>query len=125
LTPFQDGLIGPDGNAIQYESIVSGNDDRLVAVLDTGFTFAQVPRKVSDAIYGRVPGAKYDTISEMWLIPCDIEVNVTFMFGGVAFPVHPLDTSDDNFNAKDSAGNHVCQGAVSASTSAPTSQDSF
>lgn len=51
------------------------------------FTFPQVPRKVSDAIYGRVQGAEYDTKTEMWLIPCDMEVNVTLKFGGVEFPL--------------------------------------
>jgi hypothetical protein len=79
----KDGLLGPDGQVIPYDTIVHGTDGRLVAVLDSGFTFPQVPRTVSDAIYGRVPGAEFDTDSQMWLIPCDIEVNLTFVFGGV------------------------------------------
>ena len=47
----------------------------------------------------------------IWQLPCDIEVNVTFKFGGVAFPVNPLDTTVD-LNATDNDGNRICFGAV-------------
>jgi hypothetical protein len=113
ITLDKDGIIGPDGQVIQHNTIVHGVDGHLVAVLDSGFTFPQVPRSVSDAIYGRVPGASYDTGQEIWMIPCDIEVNLTFSIGGVKFPVHPLDVSNDDFNTVDSSGNHVCLGSVS------------
>ncbi|KAI9508862.1 hypothetical protein F5148DRAFT_1350817 [Russula earlei] len=55
-------VIGPDGNPIFVESIVphvSGGS--LVGVLDSGFTYSQVPRTIADAIYGRVQGANYST----------------------------------------------------------------
>jgi hypothetical protein len=45
--------------------------------------YPQVPRDVADAIYGRVPGAEYDSKHQMWTIPCGIEVNLTFSIGGV------------------------------------------
>jgi hypothetical protein len=83
----KDGIIGPDGQPIPHKTIVHGTDGHLVAVLDSGFTFPQVPRDVSDAIYGRVPGANYDSDSQIWTIPCDIEVNLTFIFGGVKYVV--------------------------------------
>ncbi len=51
-------------------------------------------------------------LGKIWTIPCDIEINISFNFGGKNFPVHPLDTSLD-FNATDSNGDHVCYGAVS------------
>lgn len=33
----------------------------------------QVPRKVADAIYGRIQGAEYSSSSELWLLPCNQE----------------------------------------------------
>ncbi|KAI0315896.1 aspartic peptidase A1 [Amylostereum chailletii] len=113
------GVIGPDGEAIKIESIVPRvPDEKLVAVVDSGFTFSQVPRDMTDAIYGRVQGAVYDAESELWQIPCDQELNITFKFGGVSFPVHPLDTSSSDFNVKDSTGNTVCIGTFQPITTA-------
>jgi hypothetical protein len=34
----KDGVIGPDGQPIQHDTIVSGSGGNLVAVLDSGFT---------------------------------------------------------------------------------------
>ena len=108
------GIIGPDGNTITLDSIVpSAPNGQLVGVLDTGFTLTQVPRYVSDAIYGRVPGAVYDTKSQFWTVPCDSLINVSFKFGGVEIPIHPLDTAMSEFNYKDASGNVKCVGSVS------------
>jgi len=112
-------VIGPDGNVIDIDSIVpKAPDGQLVAVFDSGFTFSQVPRDMSDAIYGRVQGAVYDTKNEWWTVPCGQELNLTFHFGGVAIPIHPLDVVDDNFKITDASGNHVCIGAFQPITSA-------
>lgn len=46
------------------------------------------------------------------MIPCGQMLNLTFMFGGVAYPIHPLDVVDDNFNKVDANGKKVCIGAV-------------
>jgi len=103
------GVIGPDGQPIAIDSIVpNAPDNRLVAVIDSGFSYPQVPRAMSDAIYGRVQGAQYDTNTEQWTLPCDQELNITFMFGGQAYPIHPLDTSSSDLKS----GN-FCIGAVS------------
>lgn len=70
---------------------------------------------VAEAIYGDVPGAELvkDTdLGEVWTIPCDIEINISFKFGGKDIPIHPLDTSLD-LNATDDSGSRVCLGAVS------------
>nr|GAT43189.1 aspartic peptidase A1 [Mycena chlorophos] len=112
-------VIGPDGNVIDVKSIVpKAPDGQLVAVFDSGFTFSQVSRDLSDAIYGRVQGAVYDTTNQWWTVPCGQELNLTFHFGGVAFPIHPLDVVDDNFNIKSPNGTHVCIGAFQPITSA-------
>ncbi|KAG6866190.1 hypothetical protein C0991_007740 [Blastosporella zonata] len=119
ITDKDVGIIGPDGNPILVNSIVpSAPDGTYVAVFDSGFTFSQVPRDVSDAIYGRVQGAVYDTTSEYWTVPCGQYLNISLGFGGVQYPVHPLDTVDDNFDATDANGNRVCIGAFQPITSA-------
>lgn len=72
-------------------------------------------RSVSEAIYSDVPGAqlvKNSDLGEIWTMPCNVEINISFNFGSKNFPIHPLDTSLD-LNATDDNGNHVCVGAVS------------
>ncbi len=93
------GVIGPDGKPISMTSIVPHvTGGKLVAVLDSGFTMSQVPRKMADAIYGRVQGANYSEDQGLWMVPCDQELNISFTFGGVKMPVHPLDVVSSDFN---------------------------
>ncbi|KAK0202037.1 aspartic peptidase A1 [Desarmillaria ectypa] len=119
LTDKNNGVIGPDGKVIQIDSIVpKAPRGQLVAVFDSGFTFTQVPRDLSDAIYGRVQGASYDSDNEWWTVPCGQMLNISFNFGGQNYPVHPLDTVDDNFNIKNDNGTRVCIGAFQPITTA-------
>ncbi|KAF5380670.1 hypothetical protein D9757_007061 [Collybiopsis confluens] len=119
LTDKNNGIVGPDGQVIQYDSIVpKAPDGQLVAVFDSGFTFNQVPRAISDAIYGRVQGAVYDSTNQWWTVPCGQSLNISLNFGGINYPVHPLDTVDDNFGITDSAGTHMCIGSFQPITSA-------
>jgi hypothetical protein len=119
LTDKDVGIIGPDGQPILVDSIVPGAPDgQFVAVFDSGFTFSQVPRQVSDAIYGRVKGAVYDVKNEIWMVPCGQYLNISFAFGGRSYPIHPLDTVDDNFNKVDANGNKICIGTFQPITSA-------
>jgi hypothetical protein len=67
---------------------------------------------MSDSIYGCVQGAQYDSNEELWLVPCDQMLNISFNFGGVNFPIHPLDTVSADFNMTDSSGNPICVGTV-------------
>jgi len=87
-------------------------------VFDSGFTFPQLPRSVSDAIYGCVQGAQYDTNEQLWLVPCDQMLNISFNFGGMNYPIHPLDTVSNDFNRTDSNGNPICVGTFQPITSA-------
>ncbi|TBU23206.1 aspartic peptidase A1 [Dichomitus squalens] len=113
------GVIGPDGQPIQIDSIVpSAPDGQLVAVFDSGFTLPQVPRAMSDAIYGRVQGAEYNEASQVWTVPCDQLINLTIKFGGIEYPIHPLDVSSSDFDMVDSTGNPVCVGTFQPITSA-------
>ncbi|KAH0831986.1 aspartic peptidase domain-containing protein [Lanmaoa asiatica] len=119
LTDKDVGIIGPDGQPIQYSSIVpKAPSGQLVAVLDSGFTLPQVPRSVSDAIYGRVQGAEWSTSSQAWLVPCGQLINVTLNFGGISYPVHPLDVSSTDFGVTFSNGNPACLGTFQPISSA-------
>ncbi|KAK7037696.1 hypothetical protein VNI00_010922 [Paramarasmius palmivorus] len=102
-----DGIIGPDGKKIETKTAVEqpreGKDDQLHVLFDTGFSLPQLPAHVIDSIYGRIPdsmfienGSDYigfDGLTNFWVIPCDYELNVTFMFGGHEYPMSPLDMS--------------------------------
>ncbi|KAL6308357.1 acid protease [Sparassis latifolia] len=109
------GIIGPTGRSVNVETAVSGtsNKNQLTVVFDTGYSLPQVPAAVAEAFYSSVPNSKlvnepqYGTI---WQMPCDYEVNVTFKFGGLGYPVNPVDTVMD-LNATDSSGNKICYGA--------------
>ncbi|KAI5122263.1 hypothetical protein M0805_007127 [Coniferiporia weirii] len=103
------GIVGPDGQNITTNTTIanptSGAADQFHVVFDTGFTFPQVPRTIADAIYGRVPGAEFVTQQSSpgyWRVPCDYELNVTFVFGGVNYPINPLDltTPEDSSDSK-------------------------
>ncbi|KZT23418.1 acid protease [Neolentinus lepideus HHB14362 ss-1] len=93
-----DGIVGSDGKTISVTTSVNttSNNKQLTAVFDTGFSLPQVPAAVAEGIYGPVRGAKLQNISslgEAWIVPCSAEINATFKFGGVSFPIHPLDLS--------------------------------
>ncbi|KAI0696263.1 acid protease [Cytidiella melzeri] len=113
------GVIGPDGQPIKVDSIVpSAPDGQLIAVFDSGYTLPQVPRAMSDAIYGRVQGAEWNAQYQAWTVPCTQLINLSFMFGGVEYPIHPLDVSTSDFGIVDSTGSPVCLGAFQPITSA-------
>jgi hypothetical protein len=119
LSDKDKGVIGPDGQVIQTSSIVpKAPDGQLVAVFDSGFTFPQVSRAMSDSIYGCVQGAQFNTEQQLWLVPCDQLLNISFNFGGVNYPIHPLDTVSDDFNMTDSSGNSICVGTFQPITTA-------
>jgi hypothetical protein len=53
-------------------------------------------RVITDAMYASLPGSRLKNVTllgEMWSVPCTAEVNVSLSFGGVRYPVHPLDIS--------------------------------
>jgi hypothetical protein len=93
-------LLDVDGFIVNGQNIPLGNTSvastqnkaQLTAVFDNGFTLPQLPRSMVDAIYQGASGATFDTNNNLYLLPCNTELNVTFKFGGVSYPVHPLDT---------------------------------
>ncbi|EIW81199.1 acid protease [Coniophora puteana RWD-64-598 SS2] len=93
----QDGIKGPDGTRIPMKSRVTGSEhpNKANVMLDTGYTFPQVPAHVAKALYQDIPGAQLQntTIASglLWTLPCDQKVSASFYFAGVEFPIHPLD----------------------------------
>lgn len=51
-------------------------------------------------------------------MPCGQLLTLSFNFGRISYPVHPLDIVNDDFAYVDSLGNAKCIGAVSQQTSA-------
>lgn len=46
--------------------------------------------------YNRFSGAEFVNVSAVgavWIVPCDLEVNLTFKIGGVRYPIHPFDAT--------------------------------
>ncbi|KAJ7274248.1 aspartic peptidase domain-containing protein [Mycena rebaudengoi] len=114
------GFIGPDGAAIPIKSTVgsTSNKKQATAIIDTGFSLPQVPKSVASGIYSRFSGAELTndpSIGNIWYVPCEQEVNITLKFGGVSYPIHPLDTTVDpaifGLGArKNSKGQNACLG---------------
>jgi len=117
----QNGITGPDGNPIPVTSGVKAtkNKNQATVIFDSGFTLPQVPKSVSDAIYGRFPGAEYINIpvlGSVWIVPCSAEVNISFTFSGKNIPIHPLDATLEPStlslsNVQASTGEDGCIGA--------------
>ncbi|KAF5345679.1 hypothetical protein D9758_013038 [Tetrapyrgos nigripes] len=120
------GIIGHDGERIETKTEISnpteGGLNQLHVVVDTGFSLSQIPHEIIDAMYGRVPGAEYIKngsdlnpglgalgINDVWRIPCDYELNVSFIFAGVEIPVSPLDLTVGSADAlQDANGVDIC-----------------
>lgn len=41
------------------------------------------PKSITDAIYGNITGARFDELSNQWLVPCDYEIDMAFQIGSV------------------------------------------
>ncbi|SJL07766.1 uncharacterized protein ARMOST_11116 [Armillaria ostoyae] len=130
----EDGISGPDGKPISITTEVNqtSNSKQATAILDTGYTFSQVPKSVADAIYSRFSGAEYRNVTDVgnvWIVPCDEEVNITFKFSGNSYYIHPLDATmdpslvdlPDLHNLVNSEGQSSCIGSFQPIASAAIS----
>uniref|UniRef100_A0A0W0FJQ2 Peptidase A1 domain-containing protein n=1 Tax=Moniliophthora roreri TaxID=221103 RepID=A0A0W0FJQ2_MONRR len=80
--------------------------NRAVVLLDSGTSWTYAPVEICDAIYGGVPGARYDNLRGQWVVPCDAEVDIAIQIQGQVFPIHPLDV-----NPKDMGDPTKCVGS--------------
>ncbi|KAK7469159.1 hypothetical protein VKT23_003650 [Stygiomarasmius scandens] len=116
------GIIGPDGQQISTTTAIpnptDGAQDQLHVVLDSGFSIPQLPGDIVDAIYGRIPGAEFiadgstlhpelASFVNFWRIPCEYEVNVSFVFAGQEYPISPLDLNVDT-QLPDADAKRIC-----------------
>ncbi|KAI0091654.1 aspartic peptidase domain-containing protein [Irpex rosettiformis] len=74
-------------------SVPEADPGKQVVVLDTGFTFSQMPPAAVDFIYSQMPGSFFNQTSGFWVVPCNATIPLSFEFGGKTFPVHPLDVT--------------------------------
>jgi hypothetical protein len=56
-------------------------DAHLVQLLDTGTTLALIPSAAAQKLYGAIPGAKFDSTNNVFIVPCSTELNVSIMLG--------------------------------------------
>ncbi|KAG9103064.1 hypothetical protein FRC06_000303 [Ceratobasidium sp. 370] len=66
---------------------------KSVALLDTGSSFALIPKWAVDEIYGSIPGSAYSAQDDTWFVPCMAEGVLSFTIGTVTIHIHPLDIS--------------------------------
>ena len=74
-------LINGQSFAFNQSRVADVSQGKIVAALDTGSLLSALPPAAVDAIYGTVPGAAYDNVTQAWLVPCDRSPNLTFVFG--------------------------------------------
>lgn len=95
-----------NGTKFQFNqsSVSEADPGKQVVVLDTGFTFSQMPPAAVDFIYSQIPGSFFNQTSGFWVVPCDATIPLSFEFAGKSFPVHPLDIT----TIANSNNNTVC-----------------
>lgn len=74
-------------------SVADAPGNKAVACLDSGTSYSYVSADVCKAIYGGVPGAKYDSSTGQWLLPCDAEIDMAIQINDHVYPLNPLDVS--------------------------------
>ncbi|KAL5521820.1 hypothetical protein ACEPAF_2568 [Sanghuangporus sanghuang] len=102
-----DGIVVNGRNVSGGSSFeVSGQTTgQTLANLDTGTSLAQIPQDYAEVMYGSVPGAQFVRSSGIYILPCSTNLNVSFVFSGIEYPVHPIDTVAAT---RDDSGNVVC-----------------
>jgi len=103
--------ISVDASSIRLRTALPGlPSNSLAALLDSGAPFANLPKRLVDDIYSRIPGAVPFTDNdgeEMWIVPCNTTSVVMFKFGGEDFPVHPLDLSTFSNTIRVAGGRYI------------------
>ncbi|KAI0672319.1 aspartic peptidase domain-containing protein [Trametes maxima] len=62
-------------------------------ILDSGSFAACVPPEYLRAIYSPVPGS-YLMDDGSWSVPCNTKMDISVTFGGVSYPIHPIDMTE-------------------------------
>ncbi|TDL21727.1 acid protease [Rickenella mellea] len=118
-TVLMDGMI-VNGKTVTGNSrfnISGQGPTQTVANFDTGGTQSLVPQFYADAIYSNVPGAEFDSSQGVYIVPCNTKIDVSFLFSGIAYPVHPIDTVQAQLDP--TTGMAVCFGGFLVATGLP------
>lgn len=67
--------------AFNKSVVAEADPGKQVVVLDTGFTFSQIPPQAVDFIYSSIPGAHLNSTSGLWQVPCENTTELAFEFG--------------------------------------------
>ncbi|KAI0347326.1 acid protease [Trametopsis cervina] len=90
-------LVG--SQSVPVSSVVNGAPaGKAVVLLDSGTSYTYAPEAVCNAIYGSVSGANFDSSLGQWTVPCSAEIDIALQFGGVVYPIHPLDVSPQSLS---------------------------
>ena len=76
-------LINGEQFVFNKSRIVGAPSGKIVAALDTGFSFPPLPPAAVDAIYSTIPDAAYDPVEKLWIVPCTAATNLSFTFASV------------------------------------------
>lgn len=71
-----------NGKAFQFNksSVPEAAAGKQVVLLDTGYTFSQLPKAAVDFIYSTIPGAHYNASNGYWQVPCNETTKLSFQF---------------------------------------------
>ncbi|TFY63919.1 hypothetical protein EVJ58_g2958 [Rhodofomes roseus] len=89
LTASDGVLVNGKHHPAYTTSNAAGNQS--LALIDTGTTVGTIPRAVVDFMYKDIAGAMWSDDYNTYTLPCQSKVNISFVFGGVTYPIHPID----------------------------------
>jgi hypothetical protein len=105
------GIVGPNGHPLDFNIVRGAVNGSLPVIFDSGFTVPQIPAELAALLYAQVRDAAWDARLGSWTVPCNTPFNITWRFGGVDYPIHPLDSNLSNMTDDP----NVCIGGVSSS----------
>ncbi|OCH86255.1 acid protease [Obba rivulosa] len=76
----------------QWYNTTQSGDHNLTAIFDSGTPTATVDPYFVDLMYKSIAYNQSD--DGTYYVPCDAQVNVTFAFGDLPYPMHPIDMSE-------------------------------
>ncbi|KAF8272058.1 aspartic peptidase domain-containing protein [Lactarius quietus] len=81
------------GNSVipMTTTVPNAPSNRAVALLDSGTSYSYASSEVGKAIYGSIPGAQLNSQTDLWDVPCNVEIDAAIQINGQVFPIHPLD----------------------------------
>jgi len=80
-------------------------------MLDTGTSRFLSTKTYVDLMYSNIPGAQLDDANGIYLLSCDSIVNISLVFAGYDYPIHPIDAIIPAGVTND--GSVVCQSGFS------------